>query len=283
MASAGEPFMAHFGAALLAAWWLDRDTGLSEAASRTMVNQADAIVKKHSWLFSHLPVATGGDRSDEFVEAIESGLGHVWAIGHDVIYASLVVRTLQERPGLACDSTVDGVLRVLEACRAQPLEVIGGVFQIGDAIAEEVADEEVADASSLAKVALTTMLEVQHVYVGLHQGDIGHLADHAHGLLVLDRLGYRNAALRGRSGFRQHLAAIRRVRYLTADLVEVRHGLDADPREHQYWDQSWSGNDWAFGHAFKYPYAFLDLLEVAGDDDLASPTLNRLGELVAES
>ena len=156
-------------------------------------------------------------------------------------------------------------------------------FVPSDAIAEEVADEEVADASSLAKVALTTMLEVQHVYVGLHQGDIGHLADHAHGLLVLDRLGYRNAALRGRSGFRQHLAAIRRVRYLTADLVEVRHGLDADPREHQYWDQSWSGNDWAFGHAFKYPYAFLDLLEVAGDDDLASPTLNRLGELVAES
>jgi hypothetical protein len=283
MATAGEPFMAHFGAALLAGWWLDRDVGFSQSTSEAMARQADALVGKHAWLFSDHQRASGSDCSDEIIEAIEPGLEHVWAIGHDVIYAALVLRTLRERPELGTAPVIEGVLRLLSSCREQPLETIGGVFDVRDAKGEEVADDEVADVTSLAKLALTTILDVQHVYIGLHQGDIGHVADHAHALLVLDRLGYRDASRRGTAGFRQHVAALRRVRYLTADLGEVRHGLDADPRQILYWNQASSENDWAIGHVFKYPYALLDLLDIAGEEDLTTPVLRRLGELVCSA
>ncbi len=275
--------MAHFGAALIAGWWLDRERRLSQAASDAMAHQADALITKHSWLFRDRPQCATSDRCDELVEAIEDGLDHVWAIGHDVIYSALVVRTLRERPELGDGSIIDGVLRVLASCREQPLHLIGGVFDVSNARADEVAGETVADTQSLAEVTLRTMLEFRHVYLGLHQGDIGHLADHAHALLVLDRLGYQRAASRGISGFREHLAALRHVRHLTADLPEVREGLNADPREARYWDREWSQNDWAVGHVFKYPYAILDLLDVVNDETIAPAVLRRLGDLVVGS
>jgi hypothetical protein len=280
MAAAGEPFMAHFGAALIAGWWLDRERRLSRAASGAMARQADALVTKHAWLFQDRPRGASSARCGELVEAVEGGLDHVWAIGRDVIYSALVVRTLLERPELADGSVIDGVLRVLASCREQPLRQIGGVFDVGNVRADEVAPETIENARSLADVTLRTMLEFRHVYYGLHQGDIGHLADHAHALLVLDRLGFHDAASRGIGGFREHLAALRRVRHSAADLPEVREGLNADPRQAPYWDRQWSRDDWAVGHVFKYPYAILDLLDVVDDETLAPAVLRRLGDLV---
>ena len=274
--------MAHFGAALLAGWWLDRDAGLSPGTSEAMGRQADSLIAKHSWLFSSNLTfrSTGG--GDQILEALSGGLDHTWAIGHDVIYAALALRTLVERPDLAAGWVADGVVAVLDSCHSQPLEVIGGVFDVRGVDAHEVDEHEVATSVSLAEVALRTILEFDHVYVGLHQGDIGHLADHAQALIMLERLGYQEAARSGLRGFREHLAVLRRVCHLSADLPEVHEGLHADPHEAAYWDQASPSNDWAVGHVFKYPYAMLDLLNVAGNPTLAAPVLSRLGELVVE-
>jgi hypothetical protein len=282
MVNAGEPFMAHFGAALLAGWWIERDLALTPDASRAMVRQADALIGRHSWLFADLRTSAAVGRAHEIVEAIEGGLDHTWAVGHDVIYAALVARTLDARPELDSGPVVDGVIAVLEECRTQPLDVVGGVFDVRDAGADEVGSEEVATNGSLAAVALGTVLEFDHVYLGLHQGDIGHLADHAHALIVLDRLGHAGIAQRGRRGFREHLAALRRVRHSTADLPEIAPSVAADARDPAYWDRSSSSNDWAVGHVFKYPYAMFDLLEVSGSPELARPVMTRLGQLVAD-
>jgi hypothetical protein len=283
MVAAGEPFMAHFGAALLAGWWIERDLALPPDASRAMVRQAEAMVAKHAWLFADVAPSVPTGRAYEIVEAIDDGLDHTWAIGHDVIYAALVTRTLEARPELASGAVVDGVLSVLRQCRTQPMDVVGGVFDVRDAGADEVSSEEVATNGSLAAVTLRTMLEFDHVYLGLHQGDIGHLADHAHALIALERLGHADTAQRGRRGFREHLAALRRVRHSIADLPEIIDGFVADPREPAYWDRASSSNDWAVGHVFKYPYAMFDLLEVCGTPELARPVMMRLGQLVADA
>jgi hypothetical protein len=285
LAHAGEPFMAHFGAALLAGWWLERDAHLSPETSRAVARQADAVIARHGWLFEARAddPSTPRDResrADEIVAAIADGLDHTWAIGHDVIYAALVVRTLRQRPELGADWIVDGVLTVLKACRSQPLDIFGGVFDVRAARADEVDEAEVATASAVSELALRTVLQFDHVYLGLHQGDIGHVADHAHALLTLERLGHAEVARKGREGFREHVAAARRVTALCADLAEVLPSGPADPRRPEYWDDATEANDWAVGHVFKYPYAMLDLLDVAGDPALAAPVLTRLGQLV---
>jgi hypothetical protein len=282
--AAGEPFMAHFGAALLAAWWFERDAQLPAETSMAMGSQADSMIAKHAWLFQLLPSdqRPQADRIDELVDAITGGLDHAWAIGHDVIYAALVVRTLQARPEFASDAVIDGVLSVLSACRAFPIDVIGGSFSVEGVEADEVAQAEVTTDRALAEAALGAIVVSDHVYVGVHQGDLGHVPDHAHALIVLERLGYHRAAQCGRVGFREHLAALRRARHFTADLPEARRRERADPVGIEYWARGSATNDWALGHLFKYPYAILDLLKRTGETSLAEPVLDRLQLLVTD-
>jgi hypothetical protein len=283
VAAAGEPFMAHFGAALLAAWWFDHDQGLPDETSDAMARQADALVAKHSWLFAEQPTGPPTDRGDEVVDALASGLDHTWAIGHDVIFAALVARTWQQRPELVTDRTIAGILAVLLECRGQPLETFGGVFDVCSADAGDVEEAEVETSERLAQLALRTVMDFDHVYLGLHQGDIGHIADHAHALLVLDRLGYHEIARRGSVGFREHIAAARLVSSRTADLPEVAARRSTNPQHPAYWAEASPSNDWAVGHVFKYPYALLDLISVAGAGAITAPILGKLAQLVAPS
>jgi hypothetical protein len=211
---------------------------------------------------------------------MSDGLDHAWAIGHDVIYTALVVRTLKARPELATDAVIDGVLEVLSACRAFPIGPIAGVFGVEGVGADEVEEAEVTTDTALADAALRAIVESDHVYLGLHQGDLGHVPDHAHALIWLERLGYREIARRGRRGFREHLAAVRRARHLAAELPEARRREWVDPRGVEYWARGSTANDWAVGHLFKYPYAILDLLELTGDSALAERALERLQLLV---
>jgi hypothetical protein len=283
MAQAREPFMAHFGAALLAAWWLVRDDRLSADTEASVVRQADALIARHSWLFQARPSSPAPDRCSELIDAISDGLDQTWAIGHDVIFTALVVRTAQERPELVTQWVVDGVLAVLTACRALPLETIAGVFDVRGVAASEVDEGEVATDRQVARLALDTMLGFDHVYLGLHQGDIGHIADHAHAVLCLGRLGFEDSARQGLTGLRHHIAAARRIGHMTAELPEVGVPRHNDPSQASYWDQASSLNDWAVGHVFKYPYAVLDLLRVAGRSTREPAVLARLGQLVCAS
>ena len=71
--------MAHFGAALFAAWWFERDAQLPADASDVMVGQADAMIAKHAWLFRDplSPQRHRPERIDELVDTIGDGLDHV--------------------------------------------------------------------------------------------------------------------------------------------------------------------------------------------------------------
>ena len=284
MAAAGEPFMAHFGAALLAGWWFTYDQHASADLDRAIARTADRVVDKHGWLFENVPSA----RPDA---ALESGLVEhvggthldgVWAIGHDVIFTALAVRTFQARPELCTGPIVDGLHKVVDACHQDPLLQIADVFDVTDATGDDLAALHVDEPSDVARVALETMVGFTHVYVGLHQGHIGHVIDHAHALITLDRLGHRAEAQRGRRGFLTHVAALRKVWHEQADLTEVTVGVTDDARQPAYWENDYTTNDWAVGHVFKYPYALYDLLALVDDPALAKSSIQRMGELIVD-
>ena len=240
------------------------------------------MIEKHAWLFRDHPESHSTGCVDDLIEVIDDGLDHTWAIGPDVIYAALALRTFAERRDLASAWVVDGLRDVLRRCRAQPLEIIGGVFDVRGVDAAEVDEAEVQTWPAVAGTALRTILEVDHIYLGLHQGDVGYLADHAQALWTLHRLGYEDVADAGLRGYREHVAALRRVGRSTTDVKEVHVGLQADPRKVPYWDAVGGSNDWAVGHAFKYPYAFFDLLTLRSDPTLEAPLLRRLGQLIVD-
>jgi hypothetical protein len=279
MARAGEPFMAHFGAALVAAWWLDHDSALAPPAAEVMVRQADRMIAKHSWLFEETAIGPPArDATPRLVASLEPWLDRTWAIGHDVIYVALAARTLQERPALCDDAMLHGLHQLLDACHQQPLVDIAQHFDVTGV--QPDAGMDVAAPDALARVALETAVGFRHVYPGLQQGHIGHVLDHAHAIVVLERLGHRGEAARARLGFTHHVAALRHVWDATMDLREVAAADGAGPETPHYWDRDLDETDWAVGHVFKYPYAFFELSPLVDDENLVEAARRRLLQLV---
>ena len=276
MAVAREPFMAHFGAAVLAAWWFDQDHNLSPGVSAAMTRQADLLMKKHEWLFIDPPPGSDGIAAPgELLDALRPQLGGVHAIGHDVIFTALALRVFELMPELCTRAVVGGLTRLIESCRDFPLTDVASVFDVSGVSADELGDVDISTARGIANMALVTAVGFEHVYVGLHQGNIGHIVDHAHALLTLEQLGHNDIVDTARGAFATHAAALQHVWAATADLEEAPDPPPENADTIAYWDRDLAWNDWANGHAFKYPYALFDLVRLV-DDELASAAQARI-------
>ena len=61
----------------------------------------------------------------------------------------------------------------------------------------------------------------------------------------------------------------------TADLDEAPPPDPFDADSVGYWERDLGWDDWASGHAFKYPYALFDLLPLV-DESLATAAMTRV-------
>jgi hypothetical protein len=290
-ARTGNGNLAHFGAALLAGWWFERDHGLGDDVAEAMARQADLLVERNQALFqlerSPAPQRSVPDPErtwSDLVSELGGQMHQVWAIGHDAIFVTLALRTLKERPELTTADLVDGLRKVLAWCRARPIEqtmaTLYGI-DVSDVRADQVdLDASVDMPAQLARLALETLIGFERVHWGVHQGNIGHIMDHAQALLELERLGFADVARTGWTAFRKHVAVLRRLQELTLDQPEVDRVVLEDPRGPSYWALDLSWNNWAYGHAFKYPYHLHDLARLIDDRALLRAAAHQLGRLV---
>lgn len=278
---------AHFGAALVAAWWLERDSDLDTdvvaaigSAARQMM---DATLERFP---DDEHDGSAACSSDELVTHLAERLEDVFAIAHDVIFTALALRTFAERPELCTTATVEGMHRLIDWCRQRPLRTID-VGDVGNLVGSLPV---VVDASVVAPPAgawpewtalvTDTMAGFPHIYVGLHQGHVGHLLDHCHALYVLDTLGYHDLATAGLAGLSMHVVALRNAQELVFDYPAVASGPVADPLTAQYWEVDRRASLWTYGHTFKYPYALLPLQRIAPDDAVRTMLGAQLGRLL---
>jgi|GEM_PF-3793049 hypothetical protein len=279
MAVGGEVVMAHRGAAPVAAWFFDRDHELAPEVSAAMTKQADLLMKRHQWIFADPPIGSDAPADpDELLDALRPQLGTVNAIAHDVIFTALALRAFDAMPELCTRGIVDGLIRVIDSCRDFPFTDIAGVFPVTNPSANET-EIDTSTPSAIATAALNTAVGFEHVYVGLHQGNIGHIVNHAHALLTLDTLGHRDITDAARGAFATHAAVLRGLWAATAHLEEAPYAPPDNADTVAYWERDLGWNDWASGHAFKYPYALFDLLPLV-DDDLALAAQARIRALV---
>lgn len=244
-----------------------------------MTRQVDLQMKRHRWIFSD-PRA-GSDApcdSEKLVELLRAQLGTVNAIGHDVIFTALALRVFEVMPEVCTNAVCDGLARVIQSCRDFPFTGVADVFDIS--VAEtRWEDVDVSSTGAMARVAMETAVGFEHVYVGTHQGNIGHIINHAHALLTFERLGYDDIVDAGRNAFATHAAGLRSVWSATADLGEAPPSDPFDADSVAYWERDLGWDDWASGHAFKYPYALFDLLPLV-DENLATAAMTRVRALV---
>ena len=260
---------AHFGAAILAAHFFIADANLDDNTSRAVVTQATELGDRQShWLRS--PVASRPADPASIGSVLSAGADRLTALGHDLIFPSIALRVMHERPELATEAHLDGLARMVEFINHEPP---GGPFP-GWSDLDEAADHPDASlpsldsAEQLASTTLQRFRAVGPVHHGMDQGVVHHALTHALALIELEKLGYTTAATRGRLAQRTYLTLLTRRPDSDGSLPFVDEPC-TDVRAKEWWSTDRRGElEWLFGHVFKVPWAFRRLVDLARPDDV---------------
>ncbi len=274
----------HMGCAVIAAYYLRRDVGLSAEAEEEIRAEADQLIAAYSHLF--VPLDTGSRSSgdlDAIPRALEGSISQLCPGGHNVIYAALALKALRDVPGMITPEVVTGIVRLIEAFTAMPPR--DDLFGINASAEAPVGDAATAyaDAASIAAFTFGEALAFRPMYYEI-QGVVGHLLTHAHTLIELAELGYPELAERGHGA---HQAHVQRVRLFhdrfDAGRWTVVQPPEADPLEPAFWAkdrEAMPASSWGYGHFFKYRYQFYDLLGRVRDPKLKGAFCARMGEYI---
>ena len=262
----------HFGAAVIAAYYFAREQRLDSAAASALVRQLDRLIQKHEDLF--LPHGLDGANQSvdaaPVIAALDANIADLHAIGHNVIFATLALKAMQQVPRFATPATVAGLVTLLRQFDGYgPGRPFYGWDDIS-AVRVEPADEIPAytDEQTIARSALDAFLAIEDVYPFLHQGIVGHLLTHAHALIDLARLGYLDLAAKGHEAHRLFIKLSRNSPD-EGEPVSRDNALDRfEPTTAAFWQTDHEGGrEWLVGHVFKYTYSFYDLIQHVDDEN----------------
>lgn len=263
----GDFQWAHFGAAILATHFFLQDSGLDAAAQVAVVAQAERLAARQSnWLRD--PTRSSPADPASVADQLAEGADRLSVIGHDLIFASIALRAMHERPELATNRAVHGLVRLVREINSSGM---GGPF-VGWDDPEEAHDTpdptlpEIESHQELAAVTLERFAQTGPVHAGNDQGVVHHILTHALALIELDELGYHAASQRGRQAQRTYLTLLTRRPDPAGALPNI--DLDCtDLRSADWWATDRCGElEWLLGHAFKVPWAFYRLAEIGGGD-----------------
>ena len=246
---------------------------LSGSVARLHQAQVDRLIVAFDRYFEPFPEAPARPEwSEEIASALSNNIGQLRAIGHNVIFATLALKVLKDEPLLCTYPLVEAIVKLVSQFHgAGP----GGPFpgwrprELDQLLsAPPPAPREWAEPTELARYALKSLTDVEHVCAGAHAGVVGHVLTHADALVELSRLGYTALAHRGRSAYLTHATLVVRG-FDPSWRMSVRTPSKFAALTEDYWGQRLKGrSNWSFGHKFKYPYSFYRLCRLVEDAEL---------------
>ena len=257
----------HFGAAVIAAYYFAREQHLNDAAVAALARQINRLFEAHDL---HKGSRHGRDADvAPLVTALDHNIGDLRAIGHNVIFATLALKALQQLPWLATPATVAGLVSLLRQFDEYgPGRPFYGWDEV-TAVRVEPADNipTYTDEPTIARAALHAFAAIEDVYPFLHQGIVGHLLTHAHALIELARLGYGEIAGKGHDAHRLYIKLSRNPPDEGEPIPRIGDAQPLAPLSEAFWlaDRE-GGREWLVGHVFKYPYSFYDLIRHIDDE-----------------
>jgi hypothetical protein len=267
MARAQGWFDAHWGAGILAGYYLCRENPLRNATKAAIKRQLDAVVRKRPGQF----VPFSRERSDEALigevpkalhPAIEGGLR---AHGHAVIFASLSTKALREVPQMAQPAIIQGLCGLShQIAKGRPQAPLDPMYVY-------------PDSNAMVQATLDNLLRFKDLLgrPSVRRPNFTHMVTHTEALLNLESMGYRELAEMGHAGQKTHISPS--VPTFDASEVEVQctatlEGVSSpefwnDNTNQERWNRKWNVNDnpngdWiAAGHLFKVLYSYHRLIK----------------------
>ncbi|TCP52176.1 hypothetical protein EV586_11427 [Tumebacillus sp. BK434] len=258
-------FGGHYGAAVLAAYYLDRDIDLPEHVRTGIQNMADHLIAASPELF----VPYDGEQADPaLLERILNGLrantARLSHSGHGNAYGFLALRALLERPDMLLPSVVNGFYNCLIASSEGPGNRYYGIEDYSRFTVDQVtAIPAYQDLDELAERALE---ECRHIYPGQvidgkkyhFTGEVEHGLTHAQALIEYDRLGFPELT---EAGLPNHRIQMQLNRTVPVDHEQVRGTEIVVPPFTSIFAPEYWGRTYNDPHCLKVPYAALFLLQ----------------------
>ena len=201
-ASQGSPMEGHYGPAVIAAYYFCRENDLDKKTEKAVQKQIDQLISKFEPYFISLPAEdpeTGA--ISHIIQALDVNVHELRAIGHNVIFATLAIKALQDTQRLAIHLAIKGICTLIEgldqASRGGPFPGWPSSEISTATVNPEDQFPAYDDEEAIIHFTFDALLKIKTICTGMHEGTIGHLLTHADALNELSRLGYPVSAKKG--------------------------------------------------------------------------------------
>ncbi|MCF7849374.1 MAG: hypothetical protein K9M45_11030 [Kiritimatiellales bacterium] len=265
MARANGWFDAHWGACVLAGYYLCRENRLGEETTANIRKQLDAVIRLRAAQFEPLPE----EAADEtLIEKIPGSLapaitGGLRAHGHAVIFTSLSTKALRDVPRMAQPALIQGIC--------------GLNRQIAKIKPQKPGDQPAyADTQEMIEATFDSLARFKDLLgrPSVPRPNFTHMITHTEALMNLEAMGYPVMARSGYGGHRVHIGApvpeIDPTTTAMAERVTLEKIMARDYWENEEnvdrWNRRWDvtnnrNGDWvADGHLFKVLYSYHRLI-----------------------
>ena len=248
----------HRGASMVAAHLL-LQSGNIDARARSAIEEQIEL----NWASSRLcasfdEAAPEPERIAAVGATLVEGSGALRQVGHDAIFAMLAIKGFHLMPTLATPQRINGVCALIRSITPwRDIEPDPGI-----------APPPFADAAAASRFVLQEASAAIDLFVGFGQGFAGHMLTFGQALVELAAMGHVQWAESCRGAFCKYVTLTRRGPEPESPRRPDHGPSELRPAEAAYWERK-RQSPMGIGHIYKYPYSYYDLLERAGDDELA--------------
>lgn len=273
MVRASTWFPAHWGAGILAGYYLCRDNALGEETTLGIQKQLDAAIASQPQQFAPLP----DEPADKaLIEEVPKALlpamqGGVRAHGHAVIFASLSIKAMGDAPHMARPSVIKALCGLSrQIAKHAPQRPTGS-------------ETSYADTQTMINALFESLARFEPLLgrPSIRRPNFTHMVTHTEALMNLEMMGYADLARAGHPGHHAHIGAP--VPEVDPSLPPAAENVSletvmskdywADPKNQERWNHKFAipnnpNGDWiASGHLFKVLYSYHRLIGRVADKE----------------
>jgi hypothetical protein len=268
MARAEGWFDAHWGAGVLAGYYLCKENRLSEETIAGIKKQLDAVIHLNVKQFTPLPKESV---DEALIEEVPKALlptiqGGLRAHGHAVIFASLSTKALRDAPHMSQPTLVDALCGLSRKIGRQTIETPD----------DKTAAQPYADSQAMIEATFDSLARFKELLgrPSIRRPNFTHMTTHTEALMNLEDMGYPDLARAGHAGHRIHIGApvpeIPPATDVSVDRATLTRVMSKDYWNNQknleQWNRKGNPEDnpngyWiAKGHLFKVLYSYHRLI-----------------------
>jgi hypothetical protein len=267
LSRAGEQgwFSGHYGAAVMAAYYISRERIFVGELHDQLVNRVNDMMNLVPDFFQPYPLESPEPQQiNRIIDGISLNLKTLRTSGHGVVLGTLALKGLRDAPHMVTPTIVNGICKILDNACQDGLNRYYGIENYDEI---EVYDDEIPAYINEYDMIKTAFEECEVVYETQiiddkryhFVGEKEHGITHAHAIYDLLSMGYVELA---HQGFENHRLQMKLNRMVPPAPKRIEKSTFTGILDLNFWSKSYKDP-----HSLKVPYGALSLLTKLSPDE----------------